>query len=101
MSDVAACSPAYSIPKSGSSGMLQYLQSWFPGWGGWYGDSDPVPEGSVEAQAAAAADKLLTDQGTWDMLGESPDWNPSGAVDLKCWFITRAPCQDAFYASKN
>nr|XP_023697192.1 vacuolar protein sorting-associated protein 13D isoform X3 [Paramormyrops kingsleyae] len=73
MSDVAACSPADSIPKSGSSGMLQYLQSWFPGWGGWYGDSDPVPEGSVEAQAAAAADKLLTDQGTWDMLANADD----------------------------
>ncbi|XP_061016336.1 intermembrane lipid transfer protein VPS13D isoform X2 [Dama dama] len=25
----------------GSSGMLQYLQSWFPGWGGWYGQQSP------------------------------------------------------------
>lgn len=21
--------------------MLQYLQSWFPGWGGWYGQQSP------------------------------------------------------------
>lgn len=21
--------------------MLQYLQSWFPGWGGWYGQQTP------------------------------------------------------------
>lgn len=21
--------------------MLQYLQSWFPGWGGWYGQHSP------------------------------------------------------------
>lgn len=26
---------------SGGSGMLQYLQSWFPGWGGWYGQQSP------------------------------------------------------------
>lgn len=26
---------------SGGSGMLQYLQSWFPGWGGWYGQQTP------------------------------------------------------------
>lgn len=30
---------------SGGSGMLQYLQSWFPGWGGWYGQQ--TPEGRV------------------------------------------------------
>uniref|UniRef100_A0A8C9YYQ3 Vacuolar protein sorting 13 homolog D n=1 Tax=Sander lucioperca TaxID=283035 RepID=A0A8C9YYQ3_SANLU len=41
-SDPQPCLPTTSIPKSGSSGMIQYLQSWFPGWGGWYGDSqDP------------------------------------------------------------
>ncbi|XP_039611356.1 vacuolar protein sorting-associated protein 13D isoform X2 [Polypterus senegalus] len=27
------------LPNSGSMGMIQYLQSWFPGWGGWYGES--------------------------------------------------------------
>lgn len=24
--------------------MLQYLQSWFPGWGGWYGDCQETLE---------------------------------------------------------
>lgn len=28
-----------------SSGMLQYLQSWFPGWGGWYGYPQQTYEG--------------------------------------------------------
>ncbi|XP_044308193.1 vacuolar protein sorting-associated protein 13D isoform X3 [Varanus komodoensis] len=32
-------------PESHSStGMLQYLQSWFPGWGGWYGESKEALE---------------------------------------------------------
>lgn len=59
-SDTQLCSPPASIPKSGSSGMIQYLQSWFPGWGGWYGDSaDPDrPE------------ELLTSPSSWDILGE-------------------------------
>lgn len=26
------------------SGMLQYLQSWFPGWGGWYSESQTALE---------------------------------------------------------
>lgn len=40
--------------------MIQYLQSWFPGWGGWYGDSqDPdMPE------------ELLPSPSSWDILGE-------------------------------
>uniref|UniRef100_A0A3Q3FFG1 Vacuolar protein sorting 13 homolog D n=1 Tax=Labrus bergylta TaxID=56723 RepID=A0A3Q3FFG1_9LABR len=38
-SDVQPCPPPASIPKSDSSGMITYLQSWFPGWGGWYGES--------------------------------------------------------------
>ncbi|XP_058711402.1 intermembrane lipid transfer protein VPS13D [Poecile atricapillus] len=31
--------------QSSSSGMLQYLQSWFPGWGGWYGYAQQTYEG--------------------------------------------------------
>lgn len=53
------CSPTTSVPKSGSSGMIQYLQSWFPGWGGWYGESEDRPE------------ELLTSPSSWDILGES------------------------------
>lgn len=51
-----------SIPKSGSSGMVQYLQSWFPGWGGWYGVSqDPESE------------HLLPSPSSWDLLAETED----------------------------
>ncbi|XP_062282584.1 intermembrane lipid transfer protein VPS13D isoform X3 [Scomber scombrus] len=63
-SDPPPCSPTTSIPKSGSSGMIQYLQSWFPGWGGWYGDSqdpDRVPE------------ELLPSPSSWDILAETED----------------------------
>lgn len=54
------CSPTASIPKSGSSGMIQYLQSWFPGWGGWYGES----------QDPDRPEELLTSPSSWDILGE-------------------------------
>lgn len=40
--------------------MIQYLQSWFPGWGGWYGESHD-PERPEE---------LLTSPSSWDILGE-------------------------------
>ncbi|XP_059188288.1 intermembrane lipid transfer protein VPS13D [Centropristis striata] len=62
-SDPEVCLPPTSIPKSGSSGMIQYLQSWFPGWGGWYGDShDPDrPE------------ELLPSPSSWDILAETED----------------------------
>ncbi|KAM7412373.1 hypothetical protein PAMA_022044 [Pampus argenteus] len=63
-SDRQPCSSTTSIPKSGSSGMIQYLQSWFPGWGGWYGDSqhlDRVPE------------ELLPSPSSWDILAETED----------------------------
>ncbi|KAK6303561.1 hypothetical protein J4Q44_G00260150 [Coregonus suidteri] len=49
-----------SIPNSGSSGMIQYLQSWFPGWGGWYG-----------AYPETGPDELLPGPGTWDILGKN------------------------------
>ncbi|XP_068605139.1 intermembrane lipid transfer protein VPS13D [Brachionichthys hirsutus] len=61
-SEPEPCSPTASIPKSGSSGMIQYLQSWFPGWGGWYGDlQDPNrPE-------------ALLPSPSWDILAETED----------------------------
>uniref|UniRef100_A0A8C6VUL5 Vacuolar protein sorting 13 homolog D n=1 Tax=Nothobranchius furzeri TaxID=105023 RepID=A0A8C6VUL5_NOTFU len=49
-----------SIPKSGSSRMIQYLQSWFPGWGGWYGDSEDPDR----------PEELLPSPSSWDILGE-------------------------------
>lgn len=59
-SDSQPCLATTSIPKSGSSGMIQYLQSWFPGWGGWYGDS----------QDPDRPDELLPSPSSWDILGE-------------------------------
>ena len=40
--------------------MIQYLQSWFPGWGGWYGES----------QDADRSEELLTSSSSWDILGK-------------------------------
>lgn len=39
--------------------MIQYLQSWFPGWGGWYGDS----------QDPDRPEELLPSPSSWDILG--------------------------------
>nr|XP_021397725.1 vacuolar protein sorting-associated protein 13D isoform X2 [Lonchura striata domestica] len=38
-------SPPAEPARDSSSGMLQYLQSWFPGWGGWYGYAQQTYEG--------------------------------------------------------
>ncbi|XP_074499142.1 intermembrane lipid transfer protein VPS13D isoform X3 [Sebastes fasciatus] len=62
-SEPQPCLPTTSIPKSGSSGMIQYLQSWFPGWGGWYGDS----------QYPDRPEELLPSPSTWDILAETED----------------------------
>ncbi|KAG5282212.1 hypothetical protein AALO_G00053510 [Alosa alosa] len=70
ISDPGCSSPTGSIPKSGSSGMIQYLQSWFPGWGGWYGDSQG-PESGPDGQGIAP-DDLLPGPGSWDILAD-PD----------------------------
>ncbi|XP_067382192.1 intermembrane lipid transfer protein VPS13D isoform X3 [Channa argus] len=61
-SDPQSHSPTTSIPKSGS-GMIQYLQSWFPGWGGWYGDS----------QDPDRPEELLPSPSSWDILAETED----------------------------
>ncbi|XP_035500343.2 vacuolar protein sorting-associated protein 13D isoform X1 [Scophthalmus maximus] len=62
-SEPQPCSPTTYIPKSGSSGMIQYLQSWFPGWGGWYGDS----------QDPDRPEELLPSPSSWDILAETED----------------------------
>nr|XP_046254049.1 vacuolar protein sorting-associated protein 13D isoform X1 [Scatophagus argus]XP_046254050.1 vacuolar protein sorting-associated protein 13D isoform X1 [Scatophagus argus]XP_046254051.1 vacuolar protein sorting-associated protein 13D isoform X1 [Scatophagus argus] len=62
-SDPQTCSPTTAIPKSGSSGMIQYLQSWFPGWGGWYGES----------QDPDRPEELLPSSSSWDILAETED----------------------------
>ncbi|KAI5095714.1 vacuolar protein sorting-associated protein 13D isoform X1, partial [Silurus meridionalis] len=67
MSEPAASSPSSSIPRSGSSGMIQYLQSWFPGWGGWYGGAERGPDGQP------VTDELMPGSSQWDILAETDD----------------------------
>ncbi|KAB5546260.1 hypothetical protein PHYPO_G00070010 [Pangasianodon hypophthalmus] len=67
MSEPAASSPSGSIPRSGSSGMIQYLQSWFPGWGGWYGGAEKGPDGQP------VTDELMPGSSQWDILAETDD----------------------------
>lgn len=43
--------------------MIQYLQSWFPGWGGWYGES----------QDPDRPQELLQSPSSWNILGELGD----------------------------
>ncbi|CAL8369136.1 unnamed protein product [Lota lota] len=64
ISEVQPDCPPSSIPKSGSSGMIQYLQSWFPGWGGWYGETQDLEGG---------AEELLPGPETWDILADTED----------------------------
>ncbi|XP_041858896.1 vacuolar protein sorting-associated protein 13D isoform X3 [Melanotaenia boesemani] len=65
-SDPQPALPTTSIPKSGSSGMIQYLQSWFPGWGGWYGDS----------QDPDRPEELLPSPSSWDILETEDLFDP-------------------------
>uniref|UniRef100_A0A8C2EHE7 Vacuolar protein sorting 13 homolog D n=1 Tax=Cyprinus carpio TaxID=7962 RepID=A0A8C2EHE7_CYPCA len=67
INETPASSPSGSIPKSGSSGMIQYLQSWFPGWGGWYGGSERGPDGQP------VSDDLLPGTAQWEILAETDD----------------------------
>lgn len=68
MSEPAASSPSGSIPRSGSSGMIQYLQSWFPGWGGWYGGAEKGLDGQP------VTDELMPGGSQWDMLAKTEDF---------------------------
>ncbi|XP_075461165.1 intermembrane lipid transfer protein VPS13D isoform X3 [Ascaphus truei] len=61
-SDPTGASPVASPTDCQSSGMLQYLQSWFPGWGGWYG----YPQ-----EASADIEGLIQEQ-----QEEQQVWNP-------------------------
>ncbi|XP_026223935.1 vacuolar protein sorting-associated protein 13D isoform X3 [Anabas testudineus] len=63
--DPQPCSPTTTIPKSGS-GMIQYLQSWFPGWGGWH----------VESQDPDRPEELLPSPSSWDILETDDLFDP-------------------------
>lgn len=49
--------------------MLQYLQSWFPGWGGWYGQQSP--EGRAVEGLSAEQQEQWTPEEILGMLGSN------------------------------
>ncbi|XP_007491817.2 intermembrane lipid transfer protein VPS13D isoform X1 [Monodelphis domestica] len=65
----------------GGSGMLQYLQSWFPGWGGWYGQQ--TPEGRP-------IEGLITEK--------QEQWNPEEILGTEEFFdpTADASCMNTF-----
>ncbi|KAM6218900.1 intermembrane lipid transfer protein VPS13D [Rhynchocyon petersi] len=56
----------------GGSGMLQYLQSWFPGWGGWYGQQ--TPEGNPVEGLSAEQHEQWTPE---EILGTDEFFDPT------------------------
>uniref|UniRef100_A0A8C8S488 Vacuolar protein sorting 13 homolog D n=1 Tax=Pelusios castaneus TaxID=367368 RepID=A0A8C8S488_9SAUR len=86
LSDYLGASPTTDSECSSSSGMLQYLQSWFPGWGGWYGYSQQTYEGE-------AFEGLLQEtQEQWnpeDILGADEFFDPSADASSMNTFTKR------------
>ncbi|XP_047647840.1 intermembrane lipid transfer protein VPS13D isoform X1 [Phacochoerus africanus] len=67
-------------PESGGGGgMLQYLQSWFPGWGGWYGQHSPEGrpgEGlTAERQAQWTPEEILGSEEFFDPTADASCMN--------------------------
>uniref|UniRef100_A0A8D1RNV4 UBA domain-containing protein n=1 Tax=Sus scrofa TaxID=9823 RepID=A0A8D1RNV4_PIG len=67
-------------PESGGGGgMLQYLQSWFPGWGGWYGQHSPEGrpgEGlTAEWQAPWTPEEILGSEEFFDPTADASCMN--------------------------
>ncbi|XP_040317611.1 intermembrane lipid transfer protein VPS13D isoform X5 [Herpailurus yagouaroundi] len=62
---------------SGGSWMLQYLQSWFPGWGGWYGQQSP--EGRVVEGLSAEQHEQWNPE---EILGTEEFFDPT--ADASC-----------------
>ncbi|XP_069096842.1 intermembrane lipid transfer protein VPS13D isoform X1 [Pleurodeles waltl] len=82
--DLQRQSPDASPEHDSSSGMLQYLQSWFPGWGGWYGYSPQTAGVHEESQ-------------------EQEQWNPEEILGADDFFdaTTDASCMNTFTKRDN
>lgn len=61
----------------GGSGMLQYLQSWFPGWGGWSGQQSPGGK-PVEGLSAEQREQWTPEE----ILGTEEFFDPT--ADASC-----------------
>uniref|UniRef100_A0A8C5KJ01 Vacuolar protein sorting 13D n=1 Tax=Jaculus jaculus TaxID=51337 RepID=A0A8C5KJ01_JACJA len=74
--DSPAASPG-DAEAGGGSGVLRYLQSWFPGWGGWYGQQSP--EGKVaEGLSAEPHEQWIPEE----ILGTEEFFDPT--ADASC-----------------
>lgn len=76
--DSPGASPSAESAHGSSTGMLQYLQSWFPGWGGWYGYTQQPYEGEP-------FEGLLPDP--------QEQWNPEDILGMTVWgslFLSKA-----------
>ncbi|KAM4646860.1 intermembrane lipid transfer protein VPS13D isoform 5-T7 [Amazona ochrocephala] len=79
-------SPTAESAHGSSTGMLQYLQSWFPGWGGWYGYAQQTYEGEP-------FEELLRDpKEQWnpeDILGTDEFFDPAADASSMNTFTKR------------
>ncbi|XP_032057126.1 vacuolar protein sorting-associated protein 13D isoform X4 [Aythya fuligula] len=84
--DSPGVSPTAESAHGSSSGMLQYLQSWFPGWGGWYGYAQQTCEGET-------FEGLLPEQQEqWnpeDLLGADDFFDPAADASSMNTFTKR------------
>uniref|UniRef100_A0A8C2SZ41 Vacuolar protein sorting 13 homolog D n=1 Tax=Coturnix japonica TaxID=93934 RepID=A0A8C2SZ41_COTJA len=84
--DSPGASPSAESAHGSSTGMLQYLQSWFPGWGGWYGYTQQPYEGEP-------FEGLLPDsQKQWnpeDILGADDFFDPAADASSMNTFTKR------------
>ncbi|XP_053546399.1 intermembrane lipid transfer protein VPS13D isoform X2 [Bombina bombina] len=74
LSSSSGASPVSSPTDRQGSGMLQYLQSWFPGWGGWYGYPQETRD-NIEGMTQGQQEPWNPD----DILGSEDFFDP--AVD--------------------
>ncbi|XP_073937433.1 intermembrane lipid transfer protein VPS13D isoform X8 [Castor canadensis] len=72
------------LDAGGGSGMLQYLQSWFPGWGGWYGQQSP--EGKAMEGLSAEPHEQWTPE---EILGTEEFFDPTTSASCMNTYTKR------------
>ncbi|KAM9299302.1 intermembrane lipid transfer protein VPS13D [Gastrophryne carolinensis] len=94
-SESSGSSPTATPTRSQSSGMLQYLQSWFPGWGGWYGNPQEATEDIVRLSQEQQQEQKSWD--TEDILGAEDFFDPISDTENLNTFTKR----DHLFAKLN